>query len=124
MTHDLNKSNLERAFKIDILPCPNCGAETEQHRDWAEEWCILNNYCNECDHIWDALSPQEEAQVRLMFATSDRLYEAQQLNFDEMLLLSKSEQEQKLAEFQAKFGKNLWEEMIRHMVEIVIKTHT
>jgi RNAse (barnase) inhibitor barstar len=124
MTHDLNKSNLERAFKIDILPCPNCGAETEQHRDWAEEWTITNNYCNECDHIWDALSPQEEAQVRLMFATSDRLYEEQRLDPDEILLLSESEREQKIAEFQASFGKELWAEMIRHLVEIVIKTHT
>jgi len=124
MTHNLNKSKLEKIFHIDLVTCPECGAETEQERNWSDSYSIIQNYCNECDHIWAALSPQEEAQIMLMFQTSDRLYEEQRLDYDELFLLSESEREQKVAEFQSKFGKELWGEMIRHLVDIVITTHT
>ena len=124
MTHDLNKSKLEKLFHIDLVTCPECGAETDQHRNWSEEWSIVGNYCHKCEHEWAALSPMEEAQVRLMFATSNRLYEEEKLDYRELVLLSESEREHRLQAFHAKFAKELWGEMIRHMVEIVIKTHT
>jgi RNAse (barnase) inhibitor barstar len=114
MTNDQN---------IDLVTCPECGTETEQHRDWSEEWSITNNYCHKCDHEWAALSLQEEARVRLVFATSDRLYERRGLNFDELILLSRAEQEQRFKAFHADFPQELLEELVRHVVDVFVTTH-